>query len=255
MANGNFPLPTVIIIFIQCSAVCLCGTLQNSIFLMWQILCWKCKTTEPNGRTPHYKFKLSGCRASPSLFSGPKQVLFGAPNMPLSGEESLLFIILHSVKRTPHSVTICQRFVWEKEHRKWIYWIIYNNHNSGSMCVCGFPFPHYDTSSKTTSLSSLKWVPGNFQFYCVLYNKLLGNEWQYNSIDNTIGDVGLGGQRGLSIQDPHVRRAYKDTRMNSCECREGPHRECLCTGSRIWCYTPEYHGSYLRVHYLAELIL
>lgn len=47
--------------------------------------------------------------------------------------------------------------------------------------------------------------------------------------DGKTRGVGLGRQRGLSIQGSHVRWAHKDTIMNSRSCREGGHRELLCT--------------------------
>ena len=50
-------------------------------------------------------------------------------------------------------------------------------------------------------------------------------------------DIGLGGQRGLSIQEPHVRRAYKDTRMNSRRYGEGPIENAYAQGPEF-CATP-----------------
>ncbi len=49
--------------------------------------------------------------------------------------------------------------------------------------------------------------------------------------------VGLGGQRGLHIQGPHVRKAHKDTRMNSHGCGEGP-IENTCVQGPEFCPMP-----------------
>ncbi len=48
---------------------------------------------------------------------------------------------------------------------------------------------------------------------------------------------GLGGQRGLNIQGLHVRRAHKDTRINSRGCREGPIENAYVQDPEV-CTTP-----------------
>lgn len=49
--------------------------------------------------------------------------------------------------------------------------------------------------------------------------------------------VGLGVERGLSTQGPHVRRAQKDAGINSCGCGEGPIENVFLQGPEL-CTTP-----------------
>ncbi len=49
---------------------------------------------------------------------------------------------------------------------------------------------------------------------------------------------GLGGERGLSIQGPHVKRAHKDTRMNSHGCGQGPIENACVQGPEFLCCAP-----------------
>ncbi len=51
---------------------------------------------------------------------------------------------------------------------------------------------------------------------CINSNKNFKNRSSKQNSPSVVNrDIGLGGQRVLSIQGPHVKRAYKDTGMNS----------------------------------------
>ncbi|XP_078125665.1 uncharacterized protein LOC144530107 [Sander vitreus] len=59
------------------------------------------------------------------------------------------------------------------------------------------------------------------------------------SADYSDRGVGLGVERGLSTQGPHVRRAPKDARMNSCGYGEGPIENAFLQGPEV-CAMPLY---------------
>ncbi len=83
----------------------------------------------------------------------------------------------------------------------------------------------YGTSVTVSQRTMSYWTSSSFKGV-VEPNKIIGQG--LNPLNKqagsllTIRDVGLGEQRGLSIQCPHVKTVHKNTIMNSCGCGYGP---------------------------------